>query len=277
MNSAANDSVQKHKVVFIMGATGTGKSRLSIDIATRFPAEIINSDKIQVYEGLDIVTNKISNLEMKGIPHHLLGQVQPNADFTATDFCVHAMVAMEDIVKRGKIPVIVGGSNSFMEALVEDPQFDFKGKYEFCAIWLDVSLPVLDSYVRKRVDQMCQAGLVEEVRGMFQPDADYTRGIYRAIGVPELDQYFRAEAEVDQAAKAEMLEEAIEQIKANTCDLVRKQLGRIYWAWDKLGWPLHRIDATVVFESSGLEADLMWDELVAKPSLAVANGLLNAF
>ncbi|GMP25515.1 hypothetical protein CsSME_00002343 [Camellia sinensis var. sinensis] len=149
----------KNKVVFIMGATGTGKSRLSIDLATNFPAEIINSDKIQMYRGLDIVTNKITNLERQRVPHHLLGEFDPDSDFTARDFCYHALEAIEKIIRSGRIPIIVGGSNSFIEALVEDPDFKFKSQYDCCFIWLDVSLPVLHSFVSKRVDQMVDAGL----------------------------------------------------------------------------------------------------------------------
>jgi adenylate isopentenyltransferase (cytokinin synthase) len=60
-----------------MGTTATGKSKLSIDLATHFQGEIINSDKIQVYKGLDMLTNKISETERRGVPHHLLGFVEP--------------------------------------------------------------------------------------------------------------------------------------------------------------------------------------------------------
>ena len=73
-----------------MGATGTGKSGLAIDLATRFPAEIVNSDKTQVFKGLDIATNKVTEEECKGIPHHLLGVVEPGSNFTATDFRIRA-------------------------------------------------------------------------------------------------------------------------------------------------------------------------------------------
>ncbi|KAH0756745.1 hypothetical protein KY290_020238 [Solanum tuberosum] len=69
-----NNKSSKKKVVFVMGATGTGKSRLSIDLAIHFQGEIINSDKMQVYKGLDIITNKITDIEKQGIPHHLLGK-----------------------------------------------------------------------------------------------------------------------------------------------------------------------------------------------------------
>ncbi|XWS69443.1 hypothetical protein CRYUN_Cryun04dG0179500 [Craigia yunnanensis] len=65
-----------------MGATSTGKSKLSIDLATRFNGEVNNSDKIQVYKGLDIITNKVTVEESRGVPHHLLGMVDdPEADF----------------------------------------------------------------------------------------------------------------------------------------------------------------------------------------------------
>ncbi|KAI8029127.1 hypothetical protein LOK49_LG01G02032 [Camellia lanceoleosa] len=264
----------KNKVVFIMGATGTGKSRLSIDLATNFPAEIINSDKIQIYRGLDIVTNKINNLERQGVPHHLLGEFDPDSDFTARDFCYHALEAIEKIVRSGRIPIIIGGSNSFIEALVEDPDFKFKSQYDCCFIWLDVSLPVLHSFVSKRVDQMVDAGIVDEVRKLFIPGADYTRGIRRAIGVPEMDKYFRVKPEIDNETKEMLLGVVIEEIKVNTRILVHTQLTKIHRFRDELGWPLHRIDATCVFEKGGDEANHAWEEFVAKPSLAVVNEFL---
>ncbi|CAL5385693.1 unnamed protein product [Camellia sinensis] len=264
----------KNKVVFIMGATGTGKSRLSIDLATNFPAEIINSDKIQIYRGLNIVTNKITNLECQGVPHHLLGEFDPDSDFTARDFCHHALIAIEKIVRFGHIPIIVGGSNSFIEALVEDPDFKFRSQYDCCFIWLDVSLPILHSFVSKRVDQMVDAGIVDEVRELFTPEVDYTRGIRRAIGVREMDRYFRVEPEIDNETKEMLLGVAIEEIKANTRKLVHTQLTKIHRLRDKLGWPLHRIDATCVFEKGGQEANHAWEELVAKPSLEVVNEFL---
>lgn len=119
----------KEKVVVVMGATGTGKSRLSIDLATRVPAEIINSDKMQVYEGFDIVTNKITEEECYGVPHHLLGIVDPEADFTAGNFVSTASLAMKSIVGRRKLPIIAGGSNSFIEALIDDENYEFRSRY----------------------------------------------------------------------------------------------------------------------------------------------------
>ncbi|OIT22907.1 adenylate isopentenyltransferase 5, chloroplastic [Nicotiana attenuata] len=275
MNSI-NNGLNKKKVVFIMGATGTGKSRLSVDLATHFPGEIINCDKMQVYKGLDIVTNKITDPEKQGVPHHLLGEIEPEADFTAEDFCCQAVYYIEYVLNSGHIPIIVGGSNTYIEALVENPVFKFKSKYKCCFLWVDVALPVLHSSVSKRVDHMVHAGLVDEVRGIFVPDADYTKGIRRSIGVPEMDMYLREEnkSNINEAAKQILLESAIEEIKLNTCKLVCCQLEKIRRLRNKKMWPIHQIDATNVHKKSGKEADDAWNEMVLKPCLEIVEEFL---
>ncbi|KAH7832925.1 hypothetical protein Vadar_001369 [Vaccinium darrowii] len=161
-----------------MGATGTGKS----------PAEIVNSDKMQVYKGLDIVTNKVTEEERRRAPHHLLGFVDPNVNFDSIDFRRHASIAVESIVRRNRLPIIVGGSNSYIKALVND-DVEFRSKYDCCLLWVDVSLPVLHSVISERVDKMVEAGSVDEVREIFDPKADYGRGIRHAIGVAEMDRF----------------------------------------------------------------------------------------
>ncbi|KAF8394459.1 hypothetical protein HHK36_020667 [Tetracentron sinense] len=262
---------RKEKVVIVMGATGTGKSRLSIDLATRFPAEIVNSDKMQVYKGIDIVTNKVTEEEKCGVLHHLLGVVDPDAEFTATDFRNLASLAVQSILGRGRVPIIVGGSNSYIQALVND--LEFMSKYECCFLWVDVALPVLHSFVSHRVDQMVELGLVDEVRGIFDPEADYSRGIRRAIGVPEMKQYLLAEASADEETRARLLEAAISDIKVNTCQLACCQLEKIHRL--RTLWNLHRLDATDAFlKRSGGEADKAWEKLVAGPSTMIMGQFL---
>lgn len=267
---------QKEKVVVIMGATGTGKSRLSIDLATRFPSEIVNSDKMQVYEGLEIVTNKITEEETCGIPHHLLGTVDPNVDFTSHDFCQTASNVMGSITSRGQVPIIVGGSNSYVESLVNYEATKFRSRYEFCFLWVDVSVPVLHSFVSSRVDRMVENGMVEEVRKVFdRRNHDYSRGIRKAIGVPEFDRYFREE---DDERKDKLLQEAIYEVKNNTCKLACRQLEKIYRLRSLKGWKVHRLDATEVFRKrrGGRETDEVWDKVMTGPSTAiVANFLYN--
>ncbi|XP_059659355.1 tRNA dimethylallyltransferase 2 isoform X4 [Cornus florida] len=108
----------KPKVVVVMGPTGSGKSRLSVDLASHFPIEIINSDSMQVYKGLDVLTNKIPLEDQKGVPHHLLGIVSPDIEFTAKDFRDAAIPLIKDILSRNRVPVIVGGTNYYIQALL---------------------------------------------------------------------------------------------------------------------------------------------------------------
>ncbi|CAI9297223.1 unnamed protein product [Lactuca saligna] len=264
------------KVVIVMGATGTGKSKLSIDLATRFQGEVINADKIQVYEGLNIVTNKITDEECNGVAHHLLGIVDPESDFTADNFARAALLAMKSIIQRGKVPIIAGGSNSFVEALVEDEKYEFKSRYNVCFLWVDVATVVHNQILAERVDRMVASGMVEEVRNMYNPNADYSKGIHRAIGVPEIDSYFRAEysSSSDEKARAKLLEAAINETKINTCNLVNRQLEKIYRLRDVKGWNIHRLDATKVFEKKGKEAEEAWIELVVGPALVIVSEFL---
>lgn len=267
---------QKEKVLILMGATGTGKSRLSIDMATRFPAEIINSDKMQVYEGLDIVTNKITEEEQCGIPHHLLGIQHPNADFTAQNFCDMASFSIESTLTQGKVPIIVGGSNSYIEALVDDEDYGFRWKYDCCFLWVDVSMPVLRSFVSERVDRMVQNGMIDEVRKFFDPNADYSKGVRKAIGVPEFYLYFKMEPFLDEENQAKLLQQAIQAVKYNTCKLAFRQLEKIRRLMNVKRWNIHRFDATQVFRirQHGKAADEAWEKFVAGPSTRLVEEFL---
>lgn len=267
---------RKDKVVFVMGATGTGKSRLAIDLATRFPGEVINSDKMQVYKGLNIVTNKVTEEECRGIPHHLLGFVDPDSDFTAMDFQYHTSRALRFISGRDRVPIIAGGSNSFIDALVNgDPEF--RSRHNCCFLWVDVSLPVLHHFVSERVDRMVEEGLVDEVRSLYNPKADNTKGIRRAIGVSEMEQYLRIEStNAEDETKARFLEASITKIKDNTCRLARHQLKKIHRLYEMWSWNMHRIDATEVFLKRGSKeaADEAWERLVLRPSSMIVDRFL---
>ncbi|KAK4741915.1 hypothetical protein SAY87_025503 [Trapa incisa] len=109
---------EKPMVVVIMGATGAGKSRLAIDLADYFPIEIINADSMQVYSGLDVLTNKVTLDEQKGVTHHLLGTENPNVEFTAKLFRDSAIPLIDEICSRHHLPVIVGGTNYYIQALL---------------------------------------------------------------------------------------------------------------------------------------------------------------
>lgn len=104
----------------ILGPTASGKSALAVDLARKFRSEIISSDSRQVYKGVDLGSDKISKKEMKGVRHHLLDVVSPKKVFTVTQYKKLAEKAIKDIVKRGKIPIVAGGTGLYIDALIHD-------------------------------------------------------------------------------------------------------------------------------------------------------------
>lgn len=108
----------KQKLLIIVGPTSSGKSALGVDLARKFNGEVISADSRQVYKGLDIGTGKVTKREMKGVPHHLLDVAAPKKAFSADDFVKHAKTAIKDITTRGKLPIVVGGTGFYIDALV---------------------------------------------------------------------------------------------------------------------------------------------------------------
>ncbi|KAJ3669255.1 hypothetical protein LUZ60_011205 [Juncus effusus] len=263
-----------NKVVVVMGATGTGKSKLAIHLARRLRGEVVNSDKIQMYDGLGVVTNKVTPQECLGIPHHLIGGVDPDADFTASDFRLQATKAVDSIIDRGLLPIIAGGSNTYIEELIDGAHGHFRSRYDCCFLWVDVQPRVLHDFVVERVDRMVDLGLVEEVRAIFDHNANYSRGIRRAIGVPELDAYFRSEGILQESDRDRLLEIAIDEIKANTCKLTSRQLKKIHRLGSLPGWTMHKLDATEVFRQKGEAVRQAWESLVAGPGTNITRRFL---
>lgn len=110
-------SMSKPKVIAIVGATASGKTSLSIDLAKEFSGEIISADSRQVYRGLDIGTGKITEEEMDGVPHHLLDVADPKEIFTAIDFKNQAQRVIQRIKTRDNVPIIAGGTFFYIELL----------------------------------------------------------------------------------------------------------------------------------------------------------------
>jgi tRNA dimethylallyltransferase len=115
-------------LVVIVGATGTGKSELSLDVAERLVArgtnaEIVNADAMQLYRGMDIGTAKLGIVERRGIPHHLLDVLEPVQEASVSDYQLQARAAIDDIVARGATPILVGGSGLYVSSVIQDFQF----------------------------------------------------------------------------------------------------------------------------------------------------------
>lgn len=111
------------KVIVILGQTATGKSDLAVKIAKKINGEIISADSRQVYKGLDIGTGKITKKDRQGIPHHLIDVASPKTKFTVSDYQRKAVYAMADIVSRGKIPIICGGTGFYIDAVTKGMVF----------------------------------------------------------------------------------------------------------------------------------------------------------
>ena len=111
-------------LVILTGPTAVGKTNLSIGLAKRINGEIISADSMQVYRKMDIGTAKIMPEEMDGIPHHLIDVLDPKEPFNVVLFKELATKAMDDIYARGRIPVIVGGTGFYIQAVLYDIHFD---------------------------------------------------------------------------------------------------------------------------------------------------------
>ncbi len=130
-------------IIVIVGPTGVGKTKLSIELAKNLDAEIINGDSVSIYKDLNIGSAKPSKDEMSGITHHLIDIKEVDEDYTVYDYQQDVRKLIEDITKRGKRIIIVGGTGLYIKAALYD--YDFKKeekKYDFS------SLSNLDLYTR---------------------------------------------------------------------------------------------------------------------------------
>jgi len=110
----------KPRIIVIIGPTASGKTAYSIKLAKKIGGEIISADSRQVYRGLDIGSGKVTKKEMAGIPHHLLSVANPKKVFTVSDFQKLAKKKIEEIIKRGKTPIIVGGTGFYIQAITDN-------------------------------------------------------------------------------------------------------------------------------------------------------------
>ena len=118
------DEKEKKPLVILTGPTAVGKTSLSIALAEKIGGEIISADSMQVYRHMDIGTAKIKKEEMKGIPHFLIDVLEPDEEFHVVRFQQMAREAMEGIYERGHIPIVVGGTGFYIQALLYDIDFD---------------------------------------------------------------------------------------------------------------------------------------------------------
>ena len=124
--------MKKEPLIILTGPTAVGKTELSIALAKAVNGEIISADSMQVYRYMDIGTAKITKEEMQGVKHYLVGEIEPSEGFDVTRFKSMATNAIEKIRENGHIPVVVGGTGFYIQALLYDSTFeDDESDYEY--------------------------------------------------------------------------------------------------------------------------------------------------
>lgn len=276
---------KKKPLIILTGPTAVGKTKASIGLAKAIGGEIISADSMQVYRQMDIGSAKITEEEMDGIPHYLIDVLEPEEEFHVVRFQQMAKAAMEDIYSRGNIPILVGGTGFYIQALLYDIDFTEKegdnsyreklealakekgaaylhgqlaavdpkaaeeihannakrviralefykqtgqkisehnererqkeSPYRFCYFVLNDRRECLYERIDKRVDQMIQNGLVQEVRALKERGCTKQMVSMQGLGYKEIFAYLEGDCS---------LEEAVYIIKRDTRHFAKRQL-----------------------------------------------------
>lgn len=277
--------MKKKPLIILTGPTAVGKTKASIGLAKAIGGEIISADSMQVYKGMDIGSAKIRPEEMKGIQHYLVDVLEPSCEFHVVRFQQMAKQAMAEIYAKGKIPIVVGGTGFYIQALLYDIDFteneedtgyreelealakergaeylhemlkevdpesarqihannrkrviralEFyrltgqkisehneterakESPYEFCYFVLNDDRKKLYDRIEKRVDQMLEMGLLEEVTAL--KNKGYTKDMVsmQGLGYKEMLNYLNGECSY---------EEAVSILKRDTRHFAKRQL-----------------------------------------------------
>ncbi len=274
----------KEPLIILSGPTAVGKTKLSIELAKAVNGSIISADSAQVYRYMDIGSAKIKTEEMEGIKHYLIDVLDPSAAFDVVTFKRMAQEAMDEILAEGKIPILVGGTGFYIQALLKDVCFEEEegdksyrqnlerlaeenadllyekltecdplsakiihpnnkkrviralefyhengypisehnarekersSPYRYAYFVLNQDRKVLYERIEKRVDQMMEEGLLEEVRSLKEKGYDSSLVSMQALGYKQLLAYLDGKCS---------LEEAVYQIKRDTRHFAKRQL-----------------------------------------------------
>lgn len=145
----------KPKVIVICGPTASGKTSLSVELAKKCNGEIISADSMQIYKDMNIGTAKVTQEEMQGIKHYMIDIVSPTERYSVAEFKVQAEKAIEEILKKGKTPIIAGGTGLYVNSLIYNIQYnDIKIDEEY------------RKYLEERVEKEGLQSLYEEAKNI---------------------------------------------------------------------------------------------------------------
>ncbi|MBA8925204.1 tRNA dimethylallyltransferase [Kutzneria viridogrisea] len=166
------------RAVAVVGPTATGKSELGVRLAQRLGGEVVNADAMQLYRGMDIGTAKVTEQERAGVPHHLLDVLEVTEAASVAAYQRETRAVVEDLLARGRTPVLVGGSGLYVQAVLDDLEF-----------------PGTDPLIRARLEaELAEVGPAELHRRLTESDpvaagailASNGRRVVRALEVIEL-------------------------------------------------------------------------------------------
>jgi len=115
--------MKKPTVIVICGPTASGKTALSIELAKKINGEIVSADSMQIYKDMDIGSAKVTTDEMQGIKHYLIDNVYPNERYSVANYKIDAKNAIEEIIKKGKTPIVVGGTGLYIDSLIYEIEY----------------------------------------------------------------------------------------------------------------------------------------------------------
>lgn len=146
------------KILVVTGPTATGKTALSVELAKKLGGEVVSADSMQIYRGMDIGTAKVTKAEMQNIPHHMIDIADPSEDYSVSRYVEEADAAVRGILSRGRLPIVAGGTNLYIDSLIAG--LDFAEKAEDAA---------LRESLNKQYDDIGGEAMLEHLRG-FDPE-----------------------------------------------------------------------------------------------------------
>jgi len=197
-----------NELIVITGPTACGKTATAIKLAKQINGEIISADSKQIYRGMDIGTAKPSLQEQEGIPHHLLDIVEPNEYFSAKMFQTKAAEVIDDIIKRGKTPIMAGGTGFYIKAAIYLNALDYapgevlKPRYKAEIFILQRERAQLYEAINQRVDEMLEKGLADEVSALLAAGIPADSLAMQALGYKQMLPYLKGLCSLQDAANA---------------------------------------------------------------------------
>ena len=208
------------KIVCVAGPTACGKTTLGVLLAQRFHGEVVSADSMQIYRGMTVGTAAPTEAEMQGVPHHMIAVAEPSEQWSAAEYVAKATPIVDDILSRGKLPILVGGTGLWMDALIRGHGFaarlypadtkrilralevyletgetisahnaatrQLPPRYD--AVWIGLQFADradMKALIDRRVDKMAEEGLLEEVQALLAMGLPRNATAMQAIGYKE--------------------------------------------------------------------------------------------